>query len=404
MDQDTSRNDRHGEQGIGPLGHVTEWEALALDYLDGRLGVRELSLVERHLNACPQCRAALENQRWIASWSHSVKPAQTPADLSTKIFEALNLEPSLPARAVDEGSVQTEASATVTADTVPALDTPEADHRKSRRPAAPAPGWADRVRSLFQPRNLAIAAAMVAIVVVGVVTLQTQETALQRVATGPVATTTSAAATTVSVPEGPQTPQTSTTVQVGGAGATTTGSEAVSTTTTIPVVASVTVTTGESTLTSAAVSTSTTVLNAGDTTTASTPLTLKTAVPGAPEPIWLAFSREEATVDDVAAGFQQLTGLQPLPGDQWMGGPTFAVVASRADVTTVLDYLRTNGFRVEASPQPADLLGNAVNLILAGFTSYPVVSLSAGAMRTQRVQYSKLPPDDHALLVFFTAR
>lgn len=369
MDQDAPRSNRHGEQNTDPLGHVHEWEALALDYLDGRLTEQELSLVERHLDTCPQCRAALDTQRWIATWNRSIPPVQAPPDLAAKVFEALK---------------------------------PQTQRRKTPRPTPTTPIWRDRVISLLRPRNLAVVTAIAALVVMGAVTLRAPETTLQQAPIGPVATSSVA---TTGVPAAEQfqgAPNTTTALQTDVGNVITTDTGAALTTVATLVAESDTITTIDNQISAGGI-TSTTTLD-GNTTATSVSHMLKSAVPGAPEPKWLAFSQGETQTQDVAVDFQELTGLQPLPEDQWMGGPTFAVVASETNVASILDHLRSKGFRVEASARPADLLGNTVNLILAGFTSYSVMYLSDGAIHTQRAQYTKLPPDDHALLVFFAIR
>lgn len=379
MKQDTPDMNLPDEASPDVLGHVQGWEGLALDYLEGRLGARERAYVDRHLASCPACRQQLDEQRWIAALASSVPQAAPPDYLEATVLQAL-----APAETA------TDADGSLTSDQTLAR----------RRSSPSSPSWASRLRALFQPRNLAIAGAVVAVVVVGTITLRTQHTALQDVAQvrAVSATTTLGATVDTSSEQGDD-------GSAAGVSATSTPTlpPASATTTSTGVVTS---TTGEPPLTSAGVTSTepgTTSTVEGDSPT-TTPRSLVATVPGAPQPLWVAFSFDDASLEATVTEFQAVTGLSPLPSDHWMGGPTFAAVALLADVTPLLDHLHARGFRAEASKQPSDVFGNALNLIMAGLTSYPVVSLSAGAMKTAYVSYTKLPPADHALLVFYAAR
>ncbi len=403
MERDTS-SVNSAKTGPDSLGHVDDWAGLALDYVEGRLGTHERSLVERHLSSCPSCRERVEEQRWVAAWAASVRPAEPPADLESRVMSAVRLDSERPSWLADvvpapvEDLVPAPPVARTADSTDSAIDRRARERREAARRAA-SPSWSERLRALFQPRNLAIAGALVAVVVVGTVTFRTQQAAVEDVAGARQATSTTAAAMTVAVTSGDQ-EQTPTSSE-GPTGTTQPGASVQTTTTTG---GGEPTTTQDPTLTSAGV---TTTLTASTTAETGTTLTSEPAVSlatGAPEPLWVAFSRDDTTPEVAAAGFQEITGLTPLPRDHWMGGPTFAVVASVGDVATLLDHLRLHGFRAEASKQPVDVMGNAVNLILAGFTGYPVISLSSGAMRISHVNYTKLPPSDHALLVFFTSQ
>ena len=404
MEHNTSSSE-FGNTGPKPLGHIDEWADLALDYIEGRLDAHRFSLVEHHISSCAPCRERLEEQRWIAGWAASVRPAEPPPDMESRVMAALHPHTERPSWLASADTTYSDAlvpvspAARTAGPENPAHDASARERRRAAR-GAPVPSWAERLRSLFQPRNLAIAGAIIAVVMVGTITFRSQQTAMESIAGARQATSTAAAVTQVpasgdqeqapSPSEAPVAP----TPSSAGVQPTTTAADI-----------SLTTTTNGYTLTSAGV-TKTSPATTGQTTdgTLTSEPMVSSSITGAPEPLWVAFSRDDTSPEVTAAGFQEITGLSPLPQDHWMGGPTFAVVASVHEVAALLDSLHQHGFRAEASKQPIDVLGNAVNLILAGFTSYPVISLSAGAIRTSHVSYATLPPRDQALLVFFTSR
>lgn len=78
-----------------PLGHVEEWESLAIDYLEARLSPAGSSAIANHLAACRSCRERLAEQKGMMLLLGAVEPVEVPRDLESLVFERLSPAPAL---------------------------------------------------------------------------------------------------------------------------------------------------------------------------------------------------------------------------------------------------------------------------------------------------------------------
>lgn len=354
-----------GASSITPLGHIQQWDSMALDYIEGHLGQPERSRVEAHLAACPACRGLLEEQRTMAAALRSLEPAQAPPHLEQAVLSALGVAAPAPA---------------------PAAYVDDSRAPSARRSQPKPPSFLERLRASLRPRTVAVAAAALVLVVVGAMTLSSRPDLLETDPAGTAARNTLAVTTTTPHTEATQ------------AGLGLQQDE-------------VTTAAGSADTTSAATPTTLAQVTAETTTTAPQPTETPTTVPlevmakymGVPAPTWVAVAQEGAGPEVTAAAFGGATGLEPLPPDFWMGGPTFAVVASTAQVARLLDHLQQLGFQLTAADQPVDTLGNALNGILAGYTTYHRAAVVNDTLELDAAAQA-LPENEAALLVFFVTR
>lgn len=359
----------HGASDITPHGHIAEWEALALDYLEGTLAAPERAQVDGHLAACPTCRAALQDQRAMAAELRAVPPAAPPQHLQAAVFAALG------AAAAGE----------------PAVDAGTAHEPARRHSPPPRTSPARWLRSLLQPRRLALAGTLLVFVVVGAVALSSQPRLVQRQSegsaarTGPVTTTVAAVASAES-----STTEGTPSVAGGNAGPTSTTTRVGSTT-----LAQSPATTAGAQVTTAVATT----VDGQAVTTTTMALDVMAKYMGTPAPTWVAVSGEEGA-EVTAAAFSSATGLEPLPPEYWMGGPTFAVVTATSQAAGLLSHLQKRGFRLGLDGRPLDTLGNALNGILAGYTTYPRLSWADETLAVDPTS-GAISEEQAALLVFF---
>jgi hypothetical protein len=59
------------------------------DYLEGELSARERKSFDRHIDACPRCRRALDARRTIAEAAGSLPPLEVPADFVRAVMADL---------------------------------------------------------------------------------------------------------------------------------------------------------------------------------------------------------------------------------------------------------------------------------------------------------------------------
>ncbi len=350
-----------GASSITPLGHIEQWDALALDYLEGDVTPVARAEVEAHLAACPACRALLEDQRVMAAALHAIEPARPPQHLEEAVLASLGVAAS--AR-------------------TPAVNADLAHAPAARRPQPAVPSFLERLRAYLRPRSVAVAAAALVLVVVGALTLSSRPDLLQTDSAGSPARTTLAANTTVLSTQAAQAGLSA----EENAPTTTEGS------------AQTTLATAPTTPRQVAAGTTTTAPQTPEPPT-TVPLDVMAKYMGVPEPTWVEVAQDGAGPDAIASAFGSATGLEPLPADFWMGGPTFAVVASVSHVAGLMDHLQRLGFRVTPGNQPVDTLGNALNGILAGYATYHRAEVVDETL-TLNVAARSLPENEAALLVF----
>lgn len=381
MHPDTGHQDEQSTSphtGELPLGHVEEWTALAVDFLDGRVGENERALIEAHLRSCRECAALMSEQRWVSTLSHEVVPEAAPAGLAAKVMEGIR-----------------------------AVSPRRAEGRTFHR------AWKHRLRALLEPRNLAIAAGIVVVVAVGTLTIRAQDdVSFTASSTHQLTTTTLAQKFGESSGSGGAA-QTQATVIPTSADQNSAAAGPLATTTASGIMSTTTAEARQPTVAPAGAGTTST-RSSGGLAATSTLVTesvastspRKSFSAGAPEPIWVALQWDSVEKDPqaCAAEFQRVTGVAPLSQDLWVGGPTFALIVPVAQVSGLLDFVRSQGFQTDITAQPKDLFGNAVNLILAGFTTYPAVSLQGDTLRREHVEFTKLPPLDWSLLVLFASQ
>lgn len=331
---------RHSE--TTSLGHVHEWEALAVDLLAGKASAEERALAETHLESCAACRSTLEELQWAASLCSVISPEDPPFDLAPRVLEAT-----------------------------------QAALRSKSIPTHKVPWWRRYLDPVLRPSGLALAAAVLTVLLVGSLTVWAQLNA--RLQQTPVRLTTLAAQESQEGAAAGQTQQPSqsgaTDRAVGGKGDITHSTEQVP----------------ESGIPS------TTGAVLASTTAASALLRL-----GVPEPIWTLFSFNGSYGHRAASAFRDHTGLVPLPEDQWVGGPTFAALVYTRQATELVTYLVSEGFDMNTAAEPIDVLGNAVNLIVAGYESYPTLRLEGSLLRVEPRLSSEISPSEWSFIVFFT--
>ena len=77
------------------MAECSDIQAELSAYLDGELTAQERSTLEAHLSACPQCRAALDELRSVATVMSELPRVSAPSSLMTKIRRDIANEPAL---------------------------------------------------------------------------------------------------------------------------------------------------------------------------------------------------------------------------------------------------------------------------------------------------------------------
>jgi anti-sigma factor RsiW len=118
--------------------HASKWMSL---YVDGRLDLRRLGRLERHLTLCPQCRRDLARLRLMQVALHEEPLVDEPAGLTEHVMRRISAYEAQ--RASDAAKARQRAAA-----------------RAAERQAQHAQGW----RAIGVRRALALATALVALI------------------------------------------------------------------------------------------------------------------------------------------------------------------------------------------------------------------------------------------------
>jgi hypothetical protein len=113
--------------------------------------------------------------------------------------------------------------------------------------------------------------------------------------------------------------------------------------------------------------------------------------------IWVSVRDSEERRGDIAAFFEEVTGLAALPDYYWLGGPTYAVVASPAHLEKLIEALIDSGLYVQYTDQPVDPYGNALPGLKAGILTYKQMLPADDVVPGQPNEMGEEPP---SLVVF----
>lgn len=339
------KRDGHGAAPKGGLtGHMDDWEALAVDYLDGRLDPESKAAVELHLDGCPECSSRLRGQQGALAFLQAVPLEVAPPELEDSILDEVLF---------------------------PKTASPVPSRRKSAQPAGWSTLWRRRVKP-WVPATVAVAAVFIALVSYGVYQSTGNRAADLAVTTTAVASADYAAETDTSADCGAEN------LSAGSVGAPGAAAEqglgasdttaAVTTTAAPTATDEVTETTTEDGDTTMAAGLMTTVASGLDVTTTETTVaeyglsTVETTrdrkimiadLADADAPVCFLFesaaSAEEGSTEAMVAAAEQitsLTGLQPLDASISLDSPTFAAYVPRNDATQLVDLLRSIGSSV----------------------------------------------------------
>ncbi len=312
-----------------PLGHIEEWEALAIDYLDGSAPEARARAIETHVQGCPRCKAQLDSQRRVSRLLNNLEHISPPAYLEASVLEQI------------------------------------APRAGSARPtAAPSTGPLRRllggmIRRPWLPATIAL--VLVAVSLAGATDLlrssRTTENAAPFSASQP-----------ASVEDGSSTltPEKSAAGESGGAATTAAAAETTAGSSPDTTVSALSVGPGQA-----------------DTATIAAPdQTLTTAAtmagPNREASVAVLWAIYGADSNDlVVAGnlVEGALGLRPLPASLALGGATFAARVARGDVQTELDLVRATGVDVTLSDAPPSSNLDAVARITeADIASYALVT------------------------------
>ena len=376
MNTRDDKQDNREPSGLGSLdGHLDDWAELAIDYLDGSLPSDTRLAVEEHLKRCPSCSARLGTQREIADMLEAVDYVDPPSSLSDKIREAL-LYPVKP------------------------LPMP------GREPKPHSLSWSRRLRPWI-PVTVCVAAVLIGVVTFGVIRNRPGYFSVSQSVT--TTTTTHGAVADKGVASAPSASTAFGSVSTAGASATTTAASA---RTTVASTSSVPLTGASTPATSAPIQDKATLINTLKSTNGPYYLALGGAAGAGPVynnsvPSTTSTSSDGAQSDQAAAGqmadkaalITNMTTLEPLPSELWLGGPTFAAFLRQKDAAPLIDLLNSMGMSVTLeSTAPADK-ADIVAQILASRPGLPM--LSAQAVPQPEVSgntftTSPLPPADQS--------
>lgn len=305
-------NESHGREKTPSsviLGHLDDWEEVAVDYLDGRLDPETTAAVDKHLSECPACSSRLQMQRGLVSLLHAVDAEDPPEELEGEVLGEI-LFPSRPVQTLSRPVKDEPSSWTLfwhrrivqwapAAVAVVVLLAAGLTYGLMRSPT-------DDATEMAQETTVA-----------GDVNAKESDTAVEEMAA--VTTTAAAAATTVAAGLG-----------AGAPSSAPAGAEATTTT----LVAMYTGTTSETTRDKGVMISS-----------------LETAG----SPAYFVFdSTSDGTAGDAAAAglvasaavvdqITTLTGLEPLDESLWLDGPTFAAYVPREDAKQLVELLLSIG-------------------------------------------------------------
>ncbi len=308
--------DGHGAAPRNALtGHMDEWEALAVDYLDGQLDPEANAAVELHLRECPACAARLQAQRGALTVLRESPLEDPPVELEDKVLGEL-LFPAKGAATVSRAR----------GDQSP---------RWSRV-------WRKRVRPWI-PATVAVAALFLALVSYGLYR-STADDSVQFEGTTSVAVATGGAESDRAAEENAAVPSTTAAgTSYAPLGVTTTTAGA----TTTAVGAG-----GDTTVTAAVGPENTEAPPEGYATSETTQDRKKmiSNLASAEAPAYFMFetpaSNDEQSVEVVAQAVEQITtftGLEPLDDSFTPAGTTFVAFVPRDDATQLVDLLRSIG-------------------------------------------------------------
>jgi hypothetical protein len=96
-------NDSRASSDLAISGHLSDWAELAVDYVDDRVDAPTKTVIQAHLDSCPDCaRRLAAQQSALALYAHTPL-VDTPAGLEARVLEKL-LAVSEPAQAMSHGA------------------------------------------------------------------------------------------------------------------------------------------------------------------------------------------------------------------------------------------------------------------------------------------------------------
>lgn len=372
------QDDRGAAPKAEPTGHMDEWEALAVDYLDGQLDPQTKAAVERHLAGCPACAARMQSQQGALAFLRAIPLEASPAGLEDAVLDEV-LFPTAPARTV----VGQEADDTSGWSTL----------------------WRRKIKP-WVPATVAVAAVFIALVSYGVyqstasrsADSEATTTAVASVEPGPEAGDGNARGEENLAAGDAHPPNDVAAGQSLGATYTTAAAETTAAPATTTAAAVTTTTAGATTTAAGGMTTEVDTMGATATgNTAVTPDSIEITqdrkvmiadLEDAQEPV--CFLLESAAVEegaakavaaDAAAGqLKELTGLEPLDESLSPDGPLFAAYVPRDDATQLVDLLRSIGaslgLSVGLSTQPPTLMSDLITRLRAATARLPELAAS----------------------------
>ena len=94
-----NKNGRDAVPKTELTGHMDEWMALAVDYLDGRLDPQTKAAVERHLDGCSACAARMQAQQGALALLQAIPLEAAPDGLEDRVLDEV-LFPTTPPRTI----------------------------------------------------------------------------------------------------------------------------------------------------------------------------------------------------------------------------------------------------------------------------------------------------------------
>ena len=358
-------------------GHIDDWMALAVDYIDGRLGPPAKAAVDRHLDECPACAVRMRAQQGAIAFLQAAPLETAPAELEDRVLDEV-LFPAAPARTIIS--------------------------RKADEPPRWSSLWWRRIKP-WAPAAIGVVAVFVVLISYGVFRSTATDSSDSDATTKAVASVESTKETADSyagneenLPAG----QSSGPRDVAGGqepadAATAAGAETTTAPMSTTVAAEITSTTTDVTTTAAgdmsaeigtmgASATGNAAVTSGPPETTQDRKTMITDLKDATEPV--CFLLESAgtvqgaaktTAADAAANqLTEITGLEPLEMSLSPDGPLFAAYVPRNDATQLVDLLRSIGaslgLSVGLSTQPHALTNELITKLATTGAELPELS------------------------------
>ena len=172
MAPDTPQDDLPPREENGHA-HLSDWEALAVDYLDGRLAPSARALVDAHLATCVRCRRDLDDQRAVRTMFGDATMAAPPLALADAVLGRLlaagpRKSAASPGPGVAAEAAPPAADALPAAGAMPTTDdsSPRDRERSAGTPVASGRGRRNWLSGLLRPRVWLPAAATLLLAVV----------------------------------------------------------------------------------------------------------------------------------------------------------------------------------------------------------------------------------------------